>query len=64
MRYLLVLFSLLALQSGTALAQEMPACDGHIAILRVSDVKPGAMNDIHGRGGRKSGLVPQKRRDG
>ena len=21
----------------------MPACDGHIAILRVSDVKPGAM---------------------
>lgn len=43
MRYLLVLFSLLALQSGTALAQEMPACDGHIAILRVSDVKPGAM---------------------
>jgi len=46
MRFLLLLCSVLALQSAPAFAQEMPACDGHIAILRVSDVKPGAMKDF------------------
>ena len=44
MRFLLLFCSFLTLQSAPAFAQEMPACDGHIAILRVSDVKPGAMN--------------------
>jgi hypothetical protein len=44
MRILFLLCSFLVLQSVPAFAQgEMPPCDGHIAIVRVSEVKPGAM---------------------
>jgi hypothetical protein len=49
MRFLLFLFSLMILQCAPALAQEhhpLPACNGHIAIVRVSEIKPGAMNDF------------------
>jgi len=48
MRFMLFLFSLLVLQAAPALAQEhhsLPACkNGHIAIVRVSEIKPGAMD--------------------
>ena len=49
MRFMLFLFSLLVLQAAPAIAQEhpLPACkNGHIAIVRVSEIKPGAMNDF------------------
>ena len=42
MRFILFLSSLLALQAAPALAQNaMPACNGDIAIVRVSEIKPG-----------------------
>jgi hypothetical protein len=45
MRFMLFLCSFLVLQSAPALAQEhhLPACDGHVAIVRVSEIKPGGM---------------------
>jgi hypothetical protein len=49
MRFMLFLFSLLVLQAAPAIAQEhpLPACkNGHIAIVRVSEIKPGAMDDF------------------
>jgi hypothetical protein len=42
MRFVLFLASFLALQTVPALAQNaMPACKGDIAIVRVSEIKPG-----------------------
>jgi hypothetical protein len=42
MRYTLLLFSLLALHTAPALAQnKLPACNGDIAIVRVSEITPG-----------------------
>jgi hypothetical protein len=48
MRFMLLLFSFLVLQSAPALAQEhhLPACEGHVAIVRVSEIKPGMMKDF------------------
>ena len=47
MRFMLLLCSFLVLQAAPALAQHtLPACDGKIAIVRVSDIKPGAMKDF------------------
>jgi hypothetical protein len=47
MRILLLLTALLAIQAPSAIAQNkqaaMPACDGDIAIVRVSQIKPGGM---------------------
>ena len=44
MRFMLVLFSWMLLQSAPVLAQHsLPACDGHVAIVRVSEIKPGGM---------------------
>jgi hypothetical protein len=44
MRTMLILTALAALQIPSALAQNAPpACDGDIAIVRVSTIKPGAM---------------------
>jgi hypothetical protein len=49
MRTILFLFSLLALQTAPLLAQTaaapaMPPCNGVITIVRVSEIKPGALN--------------------
>ena len=44
MRTVLLLAALAALQIPSAFAQNaLPACDGDIAIVRVSEIKPGAM---------------------
>jgi hypothetical protein len=44
MRPLLLLAALAALQTSSTFGQSaMPACDGEIAIVRVSTIKPGAM---------------------
>jgi hypothetical protein len=42
MRLTLFLVSFLALQTAPAFAQDaMPKCDGDIAVVRVSEIKPG-----------------------
>ena len=42
MRFMLFLVSFLALQTAPAFAQSaMPKCEGDIAIVRVSEIKPG-----------------------
>lgn len=43
MRIAIVLAALAALQIPSALAQGMPACNGDVDIVRVSTIKPGAM---------------------
>jgi hypothetical protein len=44
MRFMLLLCSFLVLQSAPALAQHrLPACNGSVAIVRVSEIKPGGM---------------------
>jgi hypothetical protein len=43
MRSFLVLAALAVLQVPSAIAQAPPACDGDTAIVRVSTIKPGAM---------------------
>ncbi|MGD0963816.1 MAG: hypothetical protein ABSA57_07950 [Candidatus Acidiferrales bacterium] len=44
MRFTLFLCSWMLLQSAPALAQHsLPACDGRVAIVRVSEIKPGGM---------------------
>jgi hypothetical protein len=43
MRSIFVLAALAILQTPFAVAQSTPACDGDIAIVRVSAVKPGAI---------------------
>lgn len=43
MRIAIVLAALAALQIPSALAQSMPACNGDVDIVRVSTIKPGAM---------------------
>ena len=43
MRIAIVLAALAALQIPSALAQGMPACSGDVDIVRISTIKPGAM---------------------
>lgn len=43
MRNALLLAALAAVQLPTVFAQNAPACDGDIALVRVSTIKPGAM---------------------
>jgi hypothetical protein len=43
MRIAMVLAALAVLQIPSALAQGMPACNGDIDIVRISTIKPGAM---------------------
>ena len=43
MRIAIVLAAFAALQVPSALAQSMPACNGDVDLVRVSTIKPGAM---------------------
>jgi hypothetical protein len=63
MRIMLFLFSFLALQTAPLFAQgAMPPCKGEMTIVRVSEVKPGAMKsfmaavDAHQAWYRKNGI--------
>jgi hypothetical protein len=43
MRFAFLWAALAVLQVSSAFAQNLPACDGDIAIVRVSTIKPGAL---------------------
>jgi nicotinic acid phosphoribosyltransferase len=46
MRTLFFLATLAVIQIPSALAQNAPACDGNVTIVRIDSIKPGKMSDF------------------